>query len=139
MKRKDFIKSTGLVSAAALTSGFAGVYRSKEFADLNIGVIGTGDRGTGLSYLLKEIEGAQVTACSDIIPFRLEDCVNKATNGAKGYEDYRRILDDKSIDAIIIAVPYGLHDEVLEDVLQSGKHIYCEKTMIQVFNQLKIL
>lgn len=131
MRRKDFIKSTGLVGAAALTSGFAGAFRSREFQDLNIGVIGTGDRGTGLSYLVRDIEGAQVTACSDIIPFRLEDCINKATNGAKGYEDYRRILDDKSIDAIAIAVPYALHDDILEDVLQSGKHIYCEKTMIK--------
>ncbi|MBO6525293.1 MAG: Gfo/Idh/MocA family oxidoreductase [Balneolaceae bacterium] len=131
MKRKDFIKSTGLVGAAALTSGFAGVYRSKEFNDISVGVIGTGDRGTGLSYLMKEIDGVEVTACSDIIPFRLKDCVDKATNGAKGYEDYRRILDDKNIDAIIIAVPYALHNDVLEDVIESGKHIYCEKTMIK--------
>ncbi len=131
MKRKDFIKSTGLVGAAALTSGFAGVYRSKSFNDINIGVIGTGDRGTGLSQLIKDIDGLKVAACSDIIPFRLEDCINNATNGANGYEDYRRILDDDSIDAIIIAVPYALHDEVLEEVLQSGKHIYCEKTMIK--------
>lgn len=139
MKRKDFIKSTGLLGAATLTSGFAGAYRSKEFSDINIGVIGTGDRGTGLSHLLKEIDGATVTACSDIIPFRLEDCVNDATNGAKGYEDYRRILDDKSVDAIIIAVPYALHDDVLEDVLQSGKHIYCEKTMIKGIQPAKDL
>ncbi|MEQ9309951.1 MAG: Gfo/Idh/MocA family oxidoreductase [Balneolaceae bacterium] len=139
MKRKDFIRSTGLIGAAALTSGFAGAYRSKEFKELNIGVIGTGDRGTGLSHLYKDIDGAKVTACSDIIPFRLEDCIKNATNGAKGYEDYRKILDDKSIDAIIIAVPYGLHDEVLEDVLQSGKHIYCEKTMIKGIQPAKDL
>ena len=51
MKRKDFIKSTGLAGAAALTSGFSGVYRAKAFDDVNVGVIGTGDRGTGLSHL----------------------------------------------------------------------------------------
>lgn len=139
MKRKDFIKSTGLISAAALTSGFAGVYRSKEFADLNIGVIGTGDRGAGLTQVIQGIAGLHVTACSDIIPFRLEDGLSKASAGAKGYEDYRALLDDKDLDAILIAVPYALHDEVLDDALQIDKHIYCEKTMIKGIEPAKNL
>ena len=131
MYRRDFIKNTSLIGAATLTAGFAGVYRSKDFDTIKIGVIGTGDRGNGLTQLIKEIDGVDVNACSDIIPFRLEDCLKNASPGANGYSDYRALLDDSSLDAIIIAVPYGLHDEILEDVLQTGKHIYCEKTMIQ--------
>lgn len=139
MNRKDFIKTSALAGAATLTSGFAGVYRSKEFSDVKMGVIGTGDRGTGLSYIMKEIDGIDVTACSDIIPFRLKNCVDNATNGATGYEDYRALIDDDNVDAILIAVPYALHDEVLEDALASGKHIYCEKTMIKGIEPAKDL
>ncbi len=130
MKRRDFIRNTSLAGAAALTSGFAGVFRQKEFNDLKMGVIGTGDRGGGLTEVIREIEGIQVTACSDIIPFRLEDCVAKAP-GSIGYADYRALLDDPNVDAVLIAVPYALHDEILEDTIAAGKHIYCEKTMLQ--------
>lgn len=130
MNRREFLRNSSLISAGAITSGFAGVYRSKEFENLKIGVIGTGDRGTGLTEVIQNIDGISVTACSDIIPFRLNNCVAKAP-GSKGYEDYRALLDDSTIDAILIAVPYGLHDEILKDSLETGKHIYCEKTMIQ--------
>lgn len=131
MKRRDFIRNTSLLSAAALTSGLAGVYRPKPFSDVRLGVIGTGDRGGGLTKLIKEIPGINVVACSDIIPFRQEECLNHASPGAKGYADYRALLDDQNVDAVLIAVPFGLHDEILEDALQTNKHIYCEKTMIR--------
>ena len=131
MKRSEFIRNTGIISAAALTSGFAGVYKHRDFDTLKIGVIGTGDRGGGLTQLIKNIDGMEVTACSDIIPFRLEDCLKNASPNAKGYENYRDLLDDPNVDAIIIAVPYALHDDILVDAMQTGKHIYCEKTMIK--------
>jgi predicted dehydrogenase len=130
LKRREFIRNTSLASAAALTSGYAGVFRQKEFDTLKIGVIGTGDRGGGLTEVIGGIDGIQVTACSDIIPFRMENCVAKAP-GSKGYADYKALLDDPNVDAVLIAVPYALHDEILEDTIAAGKHIYCEKTMLQ--------
>lgn len=131
MKRKDFLKQSSLFTAGALTSGFSGVYRKKEFDTVKMGVIGTGDRGGGLTRVMKNIEGLDVTACSDIIPFRLEETLSYASSGAKGYEDYRALLEDDEVEAVLIATPYALHDEVLKDTLESGKHIYCEKTMIK--------
>ena len=131
MKRREFIRNTGIISAAALTSGFAGVYHRREFDTLKVGVIGTGDRGGGLTRLIKNIDGVEVTACSDIIPFRLENCLHHASPKAKGFEDYRALLDDDSLDAIVVSVPYALHDDILADTMQTGKHIYCEKTMIK--------
>jgi predicted dehydrogenase len=130
MKRSEFIRNTSIAGAAALTSGFGGVFRSRKFDNINIGVIGTGDRGGGLSYLIRQIDGMKVTGCCDIIPFRLEAGLEQAP-GAKGYTDYRKMLEDDSLDAVIIAVPYALHDGVLKDVIDSGKHIYCEKTMVK--------
>lgn len=131
MKRKDFIRNSALISGAALTSAFTGVYKNRTFNTLKIGVIGTGDRGGGLTQLIRNIDGLEVSAASDIIPFRLKDGLKKASPNAKGYADYRALIDDPNVDAIVIAVPFGLHDEVLNEALQSGKHIYCEKTMIR--------
>ena len=45
------------------------------------------------------------------------------------YKDYRKLLDDKSIDAVVVAVPLNLHFPIASDVLKSGKHLYLEKTM----------
>lgn len=137
MKRKEFIRSTAMTGAAVLTSGFAGVYRSAEFKGLNIGVIGTGDRGTGLSRLIKNIDGISVMACSDVIPFRLENGLKNAAPNARGFEDYRELLDNKNIDAVIVSVPFALHDDILKDAIAAGKHIYCEKTMVRGIDTAK--
>jgi predicted dehydrogenase len=52
-----------------------------------------------------------------------------AGKGAKGYADYRKLLDDKSIDAVIIATPLFLHHQMALDAVNAGKHIYLEKSL----------
>lgn len=98
--------------------------------NLKIGLIGSGSRGQGLTYLIRNIEGIEVIACCDIIPFRLDEGLSKASPKAKGYKDYRRLLDDKNIDAVIISTPFSMHGQMALDALDAGKHVYCEKTMV---------
>jgi predicted dehydrogenase len=125
--RRRFIK-IGTLGAAGLTFPFSkSLAMIGEKEALNIGVIGTGDRGMGMIHLMNEIPFLKVIGCSDIIPFRLEKAIE--LSGAKGYEDYRALLDNKKIDAVIIATPFGMHGTMAVDALQAGKHVYCEKTM----------
>ena len=65
---------------------------------------------------------------ADIYTRRLED-VKKIAPNAKTYLDYRRLLEDKSIDAVLIATPQHLHCEHFTAALDAGKHVYQEKTM----------
>lgn len=106
---------------------------------INLGVIGTGDRGGGLIPLINEISGLQVGACCDILPFRLEDGLNKVQSRAKGYSDYRKLLDNKEIDAVLIATPFNSHTQIALDALDAGKHIYCEKTLAKGYSDIKTL
>ncbi|MCK5347299.1 MAG: Gfo/Idh/MocA family oxidoreductase, partial [Candidatus Heimdallarchaeota archaeon] len=132
MKRRDFIKKGGVLSAGILAStSVIGAVSHKIGANdtINIGVIGTGSRGGGLIPILNTLDGINITACCDVLPFRLEEGIKKAGNQAKAYRDYRELLDDKSIDAVLIATPFNTHSSIAIDAIDMDKHVYCEKTM----------
>jgi predicted dehydrogenase len=80
---------------------------------------------------MKNIPELRVLGCCDIIPFRLEAALSHADEKATGYTDYRKMIENKDIDAIIISTPFSLHNDMALDVLNSEKHIYCEKTMVR--------
>lgn len=110
-------------------SAFAAQRRFSANDTIQVGVIGTGDRGGGLVNLIQNFPNFKVVACCDILPFRLEKAMGRADAGAKAYEDYRRLIDNKDLDAIVIATPLSMHHDMAVDALDSGRHVYCEKTM----------
>lgn len=119
-----------MVAGTAMGLQAIGQNRVAPVDTANLGVIGTGDRGLGLIRKLQGFSQFKVTACSDILPFRLEEAVAVAGENCKGYADYRRVLDDKGVDAVIIATPLSMHYEMAAAALDAGKHVYCEKTMV---------
>ncbi len=139
--RRTFLKQGSIVLAGA-AMGLPAMGRNVAVEDIiNLGVIGTGDRGLGLINQLQAFPQFRVVACSDILPFRLEPAVAVAGSKCSAYEDYRRLLEDKNVDAVIIATPLSMHYEMAEAALDAGKHVYCEKTMVfreeEVFNLIK--
>jgi len=95
---------------------------------VRLGIIGAGDRGTQLVREALNQPGVEFAAFADIYSRRLEDA-KKLVPTAATYYDYRRLLDDKSIDAVLIATPQHLHSEHFIASLDAGKHVYQEKTM----------
>jgi predicted dehydrogenase len=73
--------------------------------------------------------GFQVTACCDILPGNLEKAAQFTGGKAKNYSDYRALLEDRSVDAVIIATPLFLHAPMALDALSAGKHVYLEKSL----------
>jgi len=130
--RREFIKLGAAATAAMPFSiNMANLSSMKNFPNesIRMGVIGTGDRGEWECYILKETPGIDVVACCDIIPSHLERGLGEAVKGAKGYSDYRKLLEQKDIDAVLIATPQHLHYEMAVDAIKAGKHIICEKTL----------
>jgi predicted dehydrogenase len=130
MKRREFVKGSLATSAALYatsTLGFERIMGANE--TVNIGIIGTGDRGGGLIPIINDIPNLRVVACCDIIPFRLAEGLAKIDGEAKGYKDYRKLLDDPNVDAVLVATPFNTHSQIAIDALDAGKHVYCEKTM----------
>ena len=98
---------------------------------LRVGVIGCGDRGNGIIEVMKELPEFSVNAICDVLDFRIEDCKKILPQQANTavYKDYRRLLDDKNIDAVVIATPLNMHYQIAAAALDAGKHVYLEKTM----------
>ena len=142
MKRRKFIKNTGksvggIVSLPLIT----GFNISKNLnSSVNIGIIGTGSRGGGLIPFINEIENLNVVAICDILPFRLNDALKKAPEKTIAYDNYKDLLNNNDIDAVLIATPFSTHHIIANDAIDSGKHIYCEKTLCRgVANNLNLV
>ncbi len=130
ISRRKFV-STGAIAVSGLATIGLPAFSESFFKNdiIRVGIIGTGSRGAGLANLIKNISGMEVVACCDIIPEHLENGLKEASKGAKAYTDYRKLLEDKSIHAVIIATPLYLHYSMSVDALEAGKHIYLEKAL----------
>jgi len=131
MERRNFIKqSSATLGALLLADQLFPFSNSHAEEKLNIGIIGCGSRGVGLISVLKELQDKfQITALCDVLDFRFKEAKEVVTNDVKEYKDYRRMLDDKSVQAVVIASPLYLHYQMAADALKAGKHVYLEKTM----------
>ena len=87
------------------------------------------DRGGGLMSIISSINNVNVIAACDVLSFRLKEGLAKDNSNPIGYSDYRRLLDNKNIDAVIVATPFNTHSKIAIDALDAGKHVYCEKTL----------
>lgn len=95
---------------------------------IRVGIIGPGARGTEIVRDALACPNIDFVAFSDIYTARLQAAKQLVPN-AKTYLDHRYLLEDKSIDAVLIATPQHLHCEHFTDAISAGKHVYQEKTM----------
>lgn len=132
MKRRNFIQQNALLAGGLLLHQqlLAGVSSAAD-EKINIGIIGCGDRGGGVAKVIQEFKDRfNIVAICDVLDIRFAN-IKKAIPDLvfKEYRDYRKLLDDKNVQAVVIATPLNLHYPVASAALQAGKHIYLEKTM----------
>lgn len=94
---------------------------------VRIGVIGTGGRARGLMTLLKKLPGNELVAVCDVYEPRLLQAAEIAGPNAAKIADYRRILDDRQIDAVVIGTPDHWHKPMTLEAVAAGKDVYVEK------------
>src|SRR6476646_1288504 len=122
-RRKFLGKVTGFASTLAVPSAVLGANDR-----IRVGIIGIGARGSELARQAIACPGVEFVAFADVYTRRLEEAKLLAPNAAT-YLDHRRLLDDKTIDAVLIATPQHLHCEHFTNTLAAGIHVYQEKTM----------
>ncbi len=136
INRRDFLHAAIAAAAAAQArpslaaspqrTGVAGANER-----IRVGLIGCGNRGNQVAGdWMKHKDSVFVAAC-DVAKDRLEKTAARLGgvqgNTLDGYEDYRRILDRKDVDAVLIATPDHWHSAMTIDACAAGKDAYVEK------------
>jgi predicted dehydrogenase len=123
--RRDAV--TGAAGIAFLQTNT--VFGAQANSAIAFGIVGTGARGQYVGGHMARDGRARVVAICDIFDDRIEQA-KKIVPGAaqaKIYKNYRQLLDDKNVDAVLISTPVYLHPEMFEAAVAAKKHVYCEK------------
>ena len=144
--RRDFLKATIGVGMA----GFAAPYilpsgiipwpgRVTPNDKITLGAIGTGSRSFSDTGALNQLADCRVVAVCDVdlTRARRDAAPNRLniTDEKSIYQDYRRLLERKDIDAVVIASPDHWHALHSIHAAQAGKDVYCEKAMTLTINE----
>ena len=119
-----------LTIAAASTARILGANNR-----IRVGVVGTGGRGQLLMDLLKQCAEAEIVAVCDVYEPRRTQAKEKYAPQAREHRDYRSVLDQKDIDAVVIAPPDHWHTPMALDAIRAGKDIYLEKPVTHTLEE----
>jgi myo-inositol 2-dehydrogenase / D-chiro-inositol 1-dehydrogenase len=137
--RRDFVKTTA--GAAALVANPFFSLRSRADESKNnrplVGAIGTGGQGTGIAR--RASNHGDIVAVCDVQRQHAERAKNEHFQQAEIYEDYRKLLDRKDIEAVTIGTPDHWHTAIALAALDAGKHVYCEKPLTLTIDEGKQL
>ena len=151
--RRQFLQATGSVSALGATiTGLPLFVSSRAFAKGNrpapsdrigIGFIGVGNRAGGNIKGITQFPQADIVAVCEVDSSRLAAAklnVEKKSNRAcSTYSDYRRLLENKDVDAVVITTPDHWHALQSIHACQAGKDVYCEKPLTLTINEGKAM
>ena len=124
--RRDFIKQAAVGTAAFLASPTARVLGAND--RVRLAMIGVGTRGQELLKQTLGIPSVQVVTVADVYTRRFDEA-RKIVPGVQTVNDYRRVLDMKDIDGVLVASPLHIHARHFLDTLAAGKDLYSEKTL----------
>jgi predicted dehydrogenase len=126
------VSRRSFVAGAAMTAASASrVWGANE--RIRMGIVGTGDRGSYLMSVANKVGGIQWVAVCDAWDVRRDKAATQTNDDTvEKYEDYRRLLDRKDIDAVIVATWDNMHSTVGVYAANAGKDLFVEKPMTSV-------
>jgi predicted dehydrogenase len=130
--RRDFLRTTAALPAAAGAGYFA--YQRLEGGPVRTVLVGTGKQGREALIRQAPVGVIQYVGFYDVRPSQVELAKKEFTTtlGApnarrvKQYADWKDVLADKKVEAIVLATPTQTHARLAIDALKAGKHVYCE-------------
>ncbi|MEN6451329.1 MAG: Gfo/Idh/MocA family oxidoreductase, partial [Thermoguttaceae bacterium] len=143
--RRDFLKTGGATLAAGIAIPYflsgASVRAGESKADkLIVASIGVGGRGTDIG--LQAADLGNLVACADVHLGHANTFaakVEKKGGKCQVYQDYRKVLDRKDVQAVTIGTPDHWHVKVAIDAMNAGKDVYCEKPLTLTIDESRII
>ena len=130
-RRDAFMFGTAAAATAVTLAGAPAIVHAAT-DQVKYGIIGIGGRGQYLMHHLSRVENGRCVAVCDVDEEHAKLGIQAlgGGNNPKIYKDYRSLLGDKDVDAVIIAVHLSAHYAITKDTLQAGKHTFCEKSLV---------
>jgi predicted dehydrogenase len=131
--RRNFIKNVTLASSGIVLASTASSYANILGANdkLNVALVGMNGRGKALAYAIAKVPNISIGYVCDVDTRVIESSqalVQKLGHKIpKGFKDFRKLLEQKDLDAILIATPEHWHTPMAVMAMQAGKHAYVEK------------
>ena len=135
MKRRSFLKKTGGLTGLSLAGGFPAVFATGEKLQaserIRVAVIGVNGRGNNLLRTFASMKDVEIASICDVDSRVLNRRIAETKNGGRhdpsGLGDFRKAVDDKSIDAIVLGTPDHWHAIPTIYACMAGKDVYTEK------------
>jgi len=136
--RRDFVKKTAATTALFAVGGILPQFSAKSYGQivgandrLNASVMGVNGRGTGLAQSFAHQSNCDVIHICDVDSRAITKCMSalkeRQSIKAKGFTDFRKSLESKDVDILVIAAPDHWHAPASLIAMQAGKHVYVEK------------
>src|SRR5439155_8720536 len=126
--RRKFVKTAGVAAAAISAPAIRKVRAAND--QVQYGFIGTGSRGQYLLQHINQTDRGRCVATCDLFETNLKKGAEIAGTNPKTFKDYRELLSQKDVDCVYIATPLFQHFPVTRDALLAGKHVFCEKSLV---------
>ncbi|MEQ1825758.1 MAG: Gfo/Idh/MocA family oxidoreductase [Pirellula sp.] len=141
--RRGFLQGVGVAGSAAILNpslnrahGYLSANERPVFATIGL-------RNQGWAITSKSFKFADFAALADVdakvLGENIEKTEKKQTKKPDAYKDYRRILDRKDIDAVMIATPDHWHTKIAIEAMYAGKDVYCEKPLTLTIAEGKLI
>ena len=145
--RRKFIKKSSMafVAGSVLPHFSAKSYSQIIGANekINVSVMGVNSRGKALAQNFASQENCDVIHICDVDSRAITNCLTAVAERqkaqAKGFADFRKSLESKDVDALVIAAPDHWHAQIVVDAAKAGKDIYCEKPLTLTIDEGKLI
>ncbi len=134
--RRAFLRGTSVAATTFFIPRFSRAAEGQGANNkLNVAIVGVANQG---AYNLNNVASENIVALCDVDDRLLAKAAEKFPH-AKKFNDFRKMLDDREIEAVVVATPDHTHAVATMAVLQSGRHVYCEKPLTHTISECRAI
>lgn len=139
LSRRRFLRVSAKTAAAAFSASCVKFAHGAANSKINVAFVGVANRAAeNLQEVAREKELVNVVALCDVDSNHLAQAAAKHP-GARTHADFRRMLEHKDIDAVVISTPDHTHAVACAAALKSNCHVYCEKPLTRTLSECRFV